>query len=104
MVVIKKKLNAYFLEKDLARNMRWTFQRASFDEVRVDGVEAWPVSVEEVLVPPFDPVAGALLRAAEKSGWMLGKGCQRRLENQSADVDSDELLNWECLRPRNDDG
>ena len=83
----------YFFEEDLARDVWRTFQHASFDEVRVDGVEAGPVSVEKVLEPPFDPVAGALLRTAENGGWMLGKGCQRRLENQSADVDCDALLN-----------
>ena len=87
----------YFSEEDLAGNVRWTFQRESFDEVGEDGVETGPVSVEEVLAALLYPVGSELYPVAEQSGRVpLFQRRHRHLEDQPADVDSDPV--WTRVR------
>ena len=70
--------------------MRWASERASLDDVGVDGVEAGPMSVEEILAPLCDPVARPLGRVAEDSRRVIAECRLRYVEHQAADVDSDE--------------
>ena len=90
---------SYFFEKDVAWYVRWTFQREPLDEVREDGVEAGPMSVEEEFEALVDPVGGSLGRVAEERCRVTVERRRRRLVNQSANVDSQPILDRFGLEP-----